>query len=147
MVLYKIYLIMWPKTLTDDTYMKYIDQRKDSGRRTWKITWSIEKHMGWSEGGGGGDDLDNGKFLFIIRNIYHIHIVCEQHNLFYGRFLLSTAQKVHTTWVTVNKHGGSTPRGKKWTTCVSSWLGLPLVCALCIHLLWKLCKWPWKCID
>lgn len=63
--------------------------------------------------GGGGDDLDNGKFLFIIRNIYHIHIVCEQHNLFYGRFLLSTAQKVHTTWVTVNKHGGSTPRGKK----------------------------------
>lgn len=49
---------MWPKTLTDDTYMKYIDQRKDSGRRTWKITWSIEKHMGWSEEGGGGDDLD-----------------------------------------------------------------------------------------
>lgn len=48
---------MWPKTLTDDTFMKYIDQRKDSGRRTWKITWSIEKHMGWSEGGG-GDDLD-----------------------------------------------------------------------------------------
>lgn len=85
--------------------------------------------------------------MFIIRNIYHIHIVCEQHNLFYGRFLLSTAQKVHTTWVTVNKHGGSTPRGKKWTTCVSSWLGLPLVCALCIHLLWKLCKWSWKCID
>lgn len=59
--------------------------------------------------------LFNGKFLFIIRNIYHIHLVCEQHNLFYEGFLLSTAQKVHTTWVTVNKHGGSTPRGKKWT--------------------------------
>lgn len=48
---------MWPKPFTDDTYMKYIDQRKDLGRRTWKINWSIEKHMDWSEGGG-GDDLD-----------------------------------------------------------------------------------------
>lgn len=79
--------------------------------------------------------------FFVIQNIYHIHIVCEQHNLIYERFLLSTAQKVYTTWVTVNKHGGSTPRGKKWSTCVSSWHDLFLVCALCIRLLWKLCKW------
>lgn len=143
MVLFKIYLIIWPKTLTDDTYMKYIDQRKDSGRRTWKITWSIEKHMGWSEGGGGGwprCSLYLMVIFFVIQNIYHIHIVCEQHNLIYERFLLSTAQKVYTTWVTVNKHGGSTPRGKKWSTCVSSWHDLFLVCALCIRLLWKLCK-------
>lgn len=43
---------MWPKPFTDDTHIKYIDQRKDLGRRAWKINRSIEKHMDWSEGGG-----------------------------------------------------------------------------------------------
>lgn len=67
----------------------------------------------------GGDDLDvHSPYLMVnfclLFEIYTIFTLFGNNTTsFMEDSCCQLRKKVHTTWVTVNKHGGSTPRGKK----------------------------------